>query len=487
MAGDLYYGDNLDVLRRHIPSDSVDLVYLDPPFNSNANYNVLFEARDGSRSAAQIQAFEDTWRWDSEAVAAYKSMVEFGGPIAQGMEALRTLLGETDMLAYLSMMAPRLVELHRVLKPGGQIYLHCDTTAGHYLKVLLDCIFGGGNFMNEIVWHYQTSSGSPKLTLIRNHDLIYRYAKSPRKEVTWNAPKEPWPETTLKKWQKDEEGRIYREQKKYNKRYYIDPEGKLMDDVWNITLASRSAERLGYPTQKPLALLERIIRASSNPGDTVLDPFCGCGTAIDAAQMLDRKWIGIDITHLAVNLMRHRMRDRYGAELDFNVYGEPTDIDGAFELAANDAYGFQLWALGLVGARPAEIKKGADKGVDGRLYFFDGPQRSGASQIVFSVKGGKLQAQHVRDLRGVIEREKATMGVLITAYPPSKPQLQEAVSAGTWRSEWTGRDHPRMEIITIEELINGREINYPHVAGSDATLRRAQRYVEPGEEHPALF
>ncbi len=405
------------------------------------------------------------------------------------------LLEPSDMLAYLSMMAPRLIELRRVLKPTGSIYLHCDPTASHYLKLLLDAIFGAPAFLNEIIWHYQTSSGSPKKWLIRNHDTILRYAAGDPKTVKWNPLREPWPEATLKKWQTDEEGRIYRVQHKFNKRYYIDPAGKLADDVWELTLASRSHERLGYPTQKPLALLERIIQISSDEGDVVLDPFCGCGTAVDAAQRLNRGWVGIDITHLAVNLIRHRLRDAYGPEVEktYRVIGEPTSIDDAKQLAHDDPYQFQWWALGLVGARPTEQKKGADKGIDGTLFFVDDPGVK-PKRIMISVKAGKTGSAHVRDLHGVVDREGAAIGVLISMQTATSEMRKEAASGGfySWRfpGEDEDRSYPKIQLLTIDELLSGKGIDYP--AFGHQTFKKApQAGVKDRHgnvvQHEALF
>lgn len=474
----LYYGDNLEILRRYVVAESVDLIYLDPPFNSNATYNVLFAEQDGSRSAAQIQAFGDTWRWDQAAARAYEETVEAGGGVARALQAFHTLLGNSNMLAYLAMMAPRLVELHRVLKPTGSLYLHCDPTASHYLKIVMDAIFGTKQFLNEVIWHYQTSGGAPKKTLIRNHDTILRYSKTAAPNVTWTPPREAWPETTLRKWQRDEEGRIYHIHNDTGTRYYIDPGGKLMDDVWDITLAARSSERLGYPTQKPEALLERIITASSNAGDLVLDPFCGCGTAIVAAQKLGRHWIGIDITHLAIGLIKSRLLDTFGPPesetyATYTVVGEPTTVEDAAQLAQTDPFQFQAWALGLVGARTAESsKKGADKGIDGRLYFHDDEPGGKTKQIIFSVKAGQLHAPYVRDLRGVVEREKAEIGVLLCFGEPTLPMRAEAASAGFYESPW-GK-HPRLQILTVADLLSGKTVNYPRGA-ANYTLRQAPR------------
>jgi site-specific DNA-methyltransferase (adenine-specific) len=441
----LAYGDNLDVLKRHIASESVDLVYLDPPFNSNADYNVLFEER-GERAAAQIKAFGDTWRWDTVAAKAYQEVVEAGGEIATTLRAFRTMLGTTDMLAYLSMMAPRLVELRRVLKPSGSLYLHCDPTASHYLKLLLDAIFEAKHFQNEIVWSYRTG-GVSKRRWARKHDTLLFYSKDAKFKF------QPLQE------------RIY-----YDKPFFTnkqDADGRwfadvYMRDVWDIpAVINVSRERLGYPTQKPIALLERVIAASSQPGDVVLDPFCGCGTTIDAAQNLNRRWIGIDVTHLATGLIKHRLVSRYGPEVaaSIRVLGEPTTVDDAETLADDDPYQFQAWALGLVGARTTDsIKKGGDKGIDGRLYFHEGAGSS-TSQIILSVKAGHLVPAFVRDLRGVVEREAAQIGVLISFEEPTSGMRSEAASAGFYDAP-NGR-YPRIQLRTIGDLLAGRGIQYP--------------------------
>ena len=481
MAGNrLYYGDNLDVLREHVPDESVDLIYLDPPFNSNQSYNVLFAERDGSRSAAQIKAFDDTWRWDQAAAAAYQGVVEGGGKVSEALQAFRLFLGDNDMLAYLSMMAPRLVELHRVLKPTGSLYLHCDPTASHCLRLLLEAIFGTGNFRNEIVWRRTNAKGLAFKNYPRNHDLLLYYVKGG--DLTWNQPFRPHdPEYVAQfyRYVEPETGRRYRlgdltnpnpnrpnltyewnghrrvwrwtrerMQKAHDqgivhysstglasqKRYLDEMQGNPVDTIWEDIrpIQAQAKERLGYPTQKPEALLERIVAASSNEGDVVLDPFCGCGTAIAVAQRLGRKWIGIDITHLAINLIRHRLQDAYGADVaqSYEVIGEPEALPDAATLAEEDPYQFQWWALGRVGARPVEQKKGADRGIDGRLYFHDEGPRGRTKQIILSVKAGRTGVAHVRDLRGVVDREEAAIGVLISLQEPTRAMRQEVASAG---------------------------------------------------------
>jgi len=394
----LFYGDNLNILREYIPDKSIDLIYLDPPFNSNRNYNVLFRDESGEDSQAQITAFEDTWHWDRSAEDTYLELVTDSSPqISKMIGALREFIGENQMMAYLVMMTVRLIELHRVLKDTGSLYLHCDPTASHYLKIVLDTIFGVRNFRNEIIWKRMTASGfKGKKDLGTGHDVILRYSKT--FEFTYNPIIILYTEEYIKKYftKTDENGRLFKDEKigtatsdktieqlKREGRIYVTKTGKLrikhyldeakgfpIDDVWADIppVNSQALERTGYPTQKPLALLERIIQASSNEGDRVLDPFAGCGTAIAAAQKLNRKWIGIDITHLAISLLKYRLRDMQ-QDVDavktgknYQVIGETKDLAGAQQLARDDPYQFQWWANGLVEAKPLGGDAGSRKG-----------------------------------------------------------------------------------------------------------------------------
>ena len=384
----LYYGDNLDVLRLHFLDESVDLVYLDPPFNSNANYNVLFAERDGTQAAAQIKAFEDTWRWDEGAARAYADVVEAGGRVSQVMQAFRTFLGESDVLAYLSMMAPRLVELRRVLRPTGSLYLHCDPTASHYLKLLLDAVFGPECFLNEIIWK-RTSAHSSAKRYGPVHDVILFYGRTD--QYKWNRIFQDYDAAYIetffdqtdqdgRRWKRadmtgagirhgetglpwrgiditakgrhwgsppsvldelDRKGRVHWPKKEDGmprlKQYPEDLQGVPLQDVWPDVrpLHNLAAERLGYPTQKPETLLDRIILSSTSEGEVVLDPFCGCGTTIASAQRLKRAWIGIDVTNLAITLIRHRLKDAYGDDIEqtYQVIGEPVSVQDAEALA----------------------------------------------------------------------------------------------------------------------------------------------------------
>ncbi len=470
-----YYGDNLEVLRLHIRDESVDLIYLDPPFKSNQNYNVLFEERNGTRSKAQIKAFEDTWFWGEEAAESFQDIVEAGGKVSEAMQAFRKLLGHNDMMAYLAMMAPRLVELRRVLKPTGSIYLHCDPTASHYLKLLIDAVFSGC-FLNEIIWHYRKWP-TGKYSFQRNHDVILFCSKTDNRARTFNQLFMDRPPSTVKGFGTsrivsghDRDGR-----RLPSKTEEQDSEGVRLDDVWDIGRVPPIKQL--FPTQKPEALLERIIRASSNESDVVLDPFCGCGTTISVALRLNRRWLGIDITHLAVTLIKHRLQSAFGEKVKnrYEIIGEPVSISGAMELAKQDPYQFQWWALGLVGARPVEQKRGADEGIDGRLYFHDEGKGGETKQIIFSVKAGQIRVSHIRDLRGVVERERAEMGVLITMLPPTKPMQREAARAEFYHSPGWNKRYPRIQVLTVEELIGGKGVNYPPSKHVNVTFKKAPK------------
>ena len=369
----LYYGDNLDILRVHIPDESVDLIYIDPPFNSNQAYNVIFSETDGSSSQAQIQAFEDTWRWGETTEQAYHELVVTAPHLlVETIKSFRGFLTETNLMAYLVMMALRLVELHRVLKPTGSFYLHCDPTASHYLKIILDQIFGVENFRNEMVWSYRRWPAKQK-NFQKMHDIILFYSKE-KQENTFNMIYETLSAGTLKRWKgKKSKVSFEGEIRLVTQMTNVESQGRPADDVWSIpVINSQAKERLGYPTQKPEALLERIIKASSNEGDVVLDAFCGCGTAVAVAQRLNRRWIGVDITHLAIALLKYRLADAFGDDVKYEIIGEPKDAESAKALAVQDRYQFQWWALSLIRARPYQgKKKGADEGVDGVIYYED--------------------------------------------------------------------------------------------------------------------
>jgi site-specific DNA-methyltransferase (adenine-specific) len=477
----LYYGDNLDILRTHIPDESVDLIYIDPPFNSNQAYNVIFSETDGSSSQAQIQAFEDTWRWGETTEQAYHELVVTAPHLlVETIKSFRGFLTETNLMVYLVMMALRLVELHRALKPTGSFYLHCDPTASHYLKIILDQIFGVQNFRNEIVWCYKRWP-SKQTNFQKMHDVILRYGKS--EDVIWNQLYDDFTEQTKKR---------IKGGKKIE--HYVGESGKVliratnevspgvaMCDYWNIPMiAGQAKERLGYPTQKPEALLERIIKASSNEGDVVLDTFCGCGTAVAVAQRLNRRWIGVDITHLAIALLKYRLADSFGDDVTYEIIGEPKDTASAKALAAQDRYQFQWWALSLIRARPyQDKKKGADEGVDGVIYYQDvdpdNPKKTLTRKIVVQVKSGKVSVRDIRELKSVVETQDAVIGVFITLNLPTQPMVKEAAAAG--RFQWLHVAHttyPKIQIRTIEELLSGQGIEYPQTP-VNVTFRRTER------------
>ena len=470
----LYFGDNLDILREHVPDESVDLVYLDPPFNSNATYNVLFKEASGEGSAAQMYAFGDTWHWAMESEYAYRDVVTQGPKrLADLLQAMRSFLGQNDMMAYLTMMAQRMTELHRVLKPTGSIYLHCDPTASHYLKLLMDAVFRAEHFRNEVTWR-RTTAHSDSSRYGANTDTILFYTKG--EQWTWNPQYQDYEAKYEARFRfKDPDGRVWADDNltakglsgggytyEYRgatsfwrvpletmqrldaegrlhftkaggirrKRYLDEMKGRPAQALWDDIdpINSQARERLGYPTQKPEALLERIILASSNEGDVVLDPFCGCGTAVAVAERLGRRWAGIDITHLAVSLMKYRLRDTFGTDLsDYDVVGVPQDVESARALATesehNGRYQFEYWALGLVDARPGhDRRKGADAGVDGYINFFDDDSGKAKTALV-QVKSGHVQRNVIATLKGDMEREKAELGLLVTLEPPTRADV----------------------------------------------------------------
>ena len=473
----LYYGDNLNILvaiSKQSPSTSS---LLTPPFKSNQDYNVLFAEQDGSRAAAQIKAFEDTWRWDQAAAGAYHEIVDAGGKISQAMQAFRLLLGDSDMLAYLAMMAGRIVELERVLKTGGSIYLHCDPTASHYLKLLLDSVFGSRSFQNEIIWSYRRWP-APVKHFQRMHDSLLFYAKG-GVPATFNVEYEENSPSYLRRFKGNTQ--MLDPETKTRKITLDQPSrGLPRRDVWELSIiAGSKKERLGYPTQKPESLLERIVRASSDEGQIILDPFCGCGTTVAVAQGLNRRWIGIDVTYLAIGLIKNRLRDAFGDKAVYQVIGEPISIPDAEALAGQDPFQFQWWALGLVGAQPAEQKKGADRGIDGRLYFHEqGAELSQRGQIILSVKAGHATVAHVRDLRGVIEREGAAIGVLISMQEPTQPMKTEAAGAGFYTNPWSGERYSRLQVLSVADLLADKSIAYPRYR-ENITFRRAPKATKP--------
>jgi adenine specific DNA methylase Mod len=529
----LYFGDNLYVLRDEIKNESIDLIYLDPPFNSKRDYNLLFKTPKGHDSDAQITAFDDTWHWGEQAEREFDELLhQQNTDVSEMIQSLRRFLKESDMMAYLVMMANRLVELHRVLKPSGSLYLHCDPTASHYLKIVLDTVFGAENFRNEIVWRRSHPKGHAFTRFATNHDVIFSYPKSIN-QAKWNPIYREYDKENIEQQYSliDENGRRYQLTSLLNpnpdrpnltyefkgvtkvwrwtkermleadrkgqiivpkggkgipryKRYLDEQEGIPVDDFWDDIELVSGSESLGYPTQKPLALLERIIEASSNKGEIVLDPFCGCGTAVHAAQKLEREWIGIDITHLSISLIEKRIKDAFPS-ITFEVHGTPKDLDGARNLAERDKYQFQWWVCSLVNAQPYQgKKKGSDGGTDGLLFFQD--DETGAKKIIVSVKGGEhVGVTMVKDLIATVEREKAAIGLFVTLAEPTRPMNTEAISAGFYKSP--KGDVPKIQILTIEGLMSGKERpQYFDMSSGVYNFKKAKVEKEKVEQKPLL-
>jgi site-specific DNA-methyltransferase (adenine-specific) len=571
----LFYGDNLNILREYIPDKSIDLIYLDPPFNSNRNYNVLFKDESGQDSEAQITAFEDTWHWNQAAEDTYSELIHNAPEqVSRMISALREFIGANQMMAYLVMMTARLIELHRVLKDTGSLYLHCDPTASHYLKIVLDAIFGVENFRNEIIWRRTNAHNKLSRQYGPIHDTLLFYVKS--EKAKFHPATRPYSKAYIEdrfKYQ-DEHGRYQtnyltgpgtrkgesglawrgfdptkvgrhwaipaslREflsnagaemstqnqlESLYEQGFILFPKkeggqpmykqyignGMFYQDIWayqpntkgvlfesdecideDVKYLENEGEILGYPTQKPVGLLERLIRTSSDEGDWILDPFAGCGTTIAAAQKLNRKWIGIDITHLAIALLKYRLRDMQQdvesvkVGKNYQVIGEPRDLSGANQLAQDNRYQFQWWANGLVEAKPLggqegskSGKKGSDKGIDGIINFIDDDSGK-AKRVIVQVKSGKVKSGDIRDLVGTLDREKAAIGVYITLENPTKPMIQEAVSAGHYLSEGWNKQYPKIQILTIEQLLEGAKIDMPPIK---ATFKQAKK--EKKKEH----
>jgi site-specific DNA-methyltransferase (adenine-specific) len=466
MENQIYYGDNLDILRKYIADESIDLCYIDPPFNSNRNYNQIYN-NIGKDDIAQSHAFVDTWSWNKTTEYYWDCLCrqpEYSGKMVDAIDGFTKILGKGSMLAYLVNMTIRIAEIHRVLKLTGTFYLHCDPTVSHYLKIILDSIFctRGGDFRNEIIWCYR-GAGYPKKDLGRRHDVIFRYAKSAEYTFNIDAIRESYAETTKARF-KHHIGNI-RKGVDFGLQKLNDL-GKHPDDWWEIQpIAPSAKERLGYPTQKPLALLERIIKSSSNEGDVVLDAFCGCGTTVDAAQSLNRRWIGVDITYQAVSLILKRLSDRYGKDVanGIEISGIPRDLESAEALAhrRDDRLRkeFEKWAILTYADNQAKIndKKGADKGIDGVAYLMNG-------KAIFSVKSGKVTVKDVRDLYGVMNRENVVAGVLLTLREPTKQMREEAAAMGNIpdiSGHTFSRKTPKLQIVTIEQLLDGERMNLP--------------------------
>jgi site-specific DNA-methyltransferase (adenine-specific) len=519
MSNQLFYGDNLEVLQKHIKDESVDLCYIDPPFNSKRNYNQIYN-NVGKEDQAQAQAFVDTWTWDDHANQGLAEISEnyhgrFTRQSVDLIAGLTKVLGKGSLLAYLVSMTLRVAEIHRVLKPTGSFYLHCDPSASHYLKIILDAIFcaQGGDYCNEIIWLRHEGHNDAK-RFGRVHDIILSYQKSNNR--TFNTVFTPYSQEQLSRYKKDEQGRLYRAEnltgaghsanrsiewrgvspgndrhwmwsidemerlfsegrillrkdgkprKDGYKAYLDEMPGKPANDVWADIprISNTSAERLGYPTQKPEALLERIIKASSNEGDVILDAYCGCGTTIAVAERLNRTWIGIDITYQSISLILKRLEDSFGKNVldKIQLNGIPKDMASAQALAlkADDRTRkeFEKWAVLTYSNNRAVInaKKGADKGIDGVAYF-QGDQDT-PDKIIFQVKSGKVKAGDIRDLQGTMTLNEAAIGIFITLQTPTKDMMQTAKMAGIYQSRYMSQNVDKIQIVTIQEIIEDKK------------------------------
>jgi len=534
-ANALYFGDNLEILRKYILDESIDLVYLDPPFNSDRAYNIFFRDKTEKKSSAQIRAFEDTWHWGEAPQHAFDEIMrgDFPVELKETLRAFLDFMGTSDLMAYLTMMAIRVVELHRVLRPTGSLYLHCDPTASHYLKVLLDQIFGIKCFRNEIIWKRAQPKSHASVRFSNSHDVLLSYGKSGRVFFApVHIPHDPDYVSKFYKYTEAGTGRRYRLDNLANPnknrpnltyefppgsgtvrvwrwtkdrmakawtdgRVVLPPKGKVVaykrfldempgtpiTDLWTDIehLHGSHDESLNYPTQKPLALLERIVLTSSNEGDTVLDPFCGCGTAVAAAEKLGRRWVGIDITHLAISLIKKRMKDHF-PDAKFEVHGEPKSADSAQALFEQSAFQFESWAVSLLGGQPYKSTGGGDTGIDGFLYFKDYKKKF--HRIIIEVKGGKFQPRDVRSLAHVLDREKAPLGVLIALHEPTRGMLKEAAALGKWRMPGSNREYPVLQICTIQDFFDGRK---PDLPDTSETLKKAKRVLRDKEKQPKLL
>lgn len=549
----LYYGDNLDVLRNKIASESVDLCYIDPPFNSKRNYFQIYN-NQGGEDRAQAQAFVDTWEWGDEADAGLAwitdiAQLQNGKLTEQTVELIKGLekvLKRGSLLAYLIHMTLRIVEIHRVLKPTGSFYLHCDPTASHYLKLVLDAVFcgQGGDFLNEIIWK-RTSSHSSAQRWGPTHDTLLFYAKSPC--YVWNdVPQahsaahigakystkdehdnfmaadltgaelrtgdsgKPWrgfnPTTLGRHWavprkvpkdrvdlegwmqlstqskldRLDEAGLIYWPKKEGGfprfKRY-INSGISIQSVITDIPpINSQAQERLNYPTQKPEALLERIIKASSNEGDVVLDAYCGCGTSVAVAQRLNRRWVGIDITYQSISLILYRFQKQFPdqfEDIEANILldGVPRDKESAVALANRKddrtRKEFEKWFILTYSRNQARIneKKGADGGVDGIAYFLKDKGENG--KAIFQVKSGKTGRGDLAKLNSDRIREKADFGILLCMDMPTKAMRDEIAAAGKYQHPLLNREDDRLQVITVAEIFA------PHNKRLDLPMARA--------------
>lgn len=442
----LIRGDNLTEMRE-FPDEYVDLIATDPPFNSKRDYFVPYRDEHGKEPDTLVKAFTDTWTWGNAAEEACEELiVNVGGQVADTIKGLRQFLNDTPMMAYLVMMAIRIVEMHRILKPTGSLYLHCDPTASHYLKIILDAIFGTQNFRNEIIWYYQTG-GVSKRWFGRKHDVIFFYSKTDKYFIDLTRVKESRTPEVLRRLNSGTE----------NATRATDSE-RLPFDVWNIqALNAMENERTGYPTQKPIELYKRIIEASSNNGDLVLDPFCGCGTTLMAAEGLKREWIGIDLTYLATGAVKHQIEKIFPQlRKEITITGTPENVQQALDLARTSPQHFEEWTVTHVLKFKANAKKVADGGIDGTMNFplgrIQGKQAYG--KAVAQVKGGNYTLGHIRDFRTAMNNAKAEMGVFLVTTPPSTGMQAEAAKSKIYEHPSYEFTAPRLQIYQIQDYFN---------------------------------
>jgi len=505
----LYYGDNIDILRNKIEKESIDLCYIDPPFNSKRNYNQIYN-NIGKEDKAQTMAFVDTWEWDDVAIKGFNEIQggSFPPKVADLLVGFQKILGNGSLLAYLTSMTLRINEIQRVLKNTGSFFLHCDPTASHYLKLICDAVFcsQGGDFLNEIVWCYKSRPQSKKY-FGKKHDIIFWYSKSSDYYFDWKSVVRSLSESTKKKYRLiDKKGRLYRLQgrgitgspiksaKDVDQKWeltnpelvvrdYLDKKvGVALEDWWYIEIINQSAkERLGYPTQKPLELLKRIIKCTTKEGDIVLDCYCGCGTTVDAAEELKRKWIGVDITYNSISLIEYRLMNTYNNDVNYKLFGIPRDIESAKALAERSdstRKEFEKWAILTFTKNRAMIneKKGGDGGIDGRARIHD---KDEWKDVLFSVKSGKYTIDMVRAFRDTITSNNAICGFMIVMEKPTKGMIQISKEMGNYKGTYV-KEIPKMQFIMVSDIID-MTAEYPFLEFTMDVIKKAEK-KEIGEE-----
>ncbi|MEW6506360.1 MAG: DNA methyltransferase [Bacteroidota bacterium] len=523
----LYFGDCLDVLKdlhKAHPEGWIDLIYIDPPFNSKRDYNILFEDIDLKDVKAQKEAFADTW-----SNVSYLDTLEEIKDLDLDLYKLLKTLDEINIsqsaVSYLTTMAIRIYYMHKVLKDTGSFYLHCDSTMSHYLKLICDVIYGENYFRNEIVWERTFNSGSSKSIARRypcNTDAILYYTKS--NDYTFNKIFRPYSVGALKRYDKvDEDGRRFKwnplktvskarlqkllesgeamitEKSKYPvyKHYFNDTKGAPLDNIWNDLeqMGTKSAERLGYPTQKPEALLERILNVSSNEGDIVADFFCGCGTTIAAAETLKRNWIGVDISHLAIKLIVDRLtksapqtRAKKLKE-EIEISGFPKDLASAHELATSKdgRFGFQEWIVEVMLGGVLNPKRTADGGWDGHITF-DRPDTKEKGIVLIEVKSGNVNVKNVREFIQVVNKRKSDLGVFVCFKEQvTQPMLKEAKQQGYFDEKHFGNRIDKIQILTVDDLLEGKEINLPVGLYKKTTFKEASKKESTPDDQVEIF